>query len=102
MQAAAITGDVIRSSSIRVVQRNELLAVIKDSLEKSRLFLPDFKPEIFQGDSFQGYTTQAVPQALRGALYIITSFMKNDFNLRISVGTGEISFVTGSSLTSCR
>ena len=100
MQAAAITGDVIRSSSISVEQRKELLAVIRDSLEKCRRLLPDFNPEIFQGDSFQGFTTQAIPLSLKTAVYLICQFLEAGFGLRISIGMGEISFDTGSSLTS--
>jgi hypothetical protein len=100
MEAAAITGDVINSSSLNVVQRNELLAVLKTSLENCRNFLPDFKPEIFQGDSFQGFTTQATPHSLKTGIYLICQFLKAGFGLRISLGIGEISFPTGSSLTS--
>jgi hypothetical protein len=100
IKAAVLTGDVIDSSGISAPGRKKLLKTLQQAIEQAKNILPDLKPEIFQGDSFQGYTTIAVPQSLRATLYIITSLMKNDFNLRISVGIGEMAFETGSSLTS--
>jgi len=98
--AAVLTGDVIGSSKFSPVKRKKLLSIMRDAMEKARLLLPDFKPEIFQGDSFQGYTIKSPGQSLRTALYIIMSMQSQRFGIRISTGLGNISFQTGESLTS--
>jgi hypothetical protein len=100
MKAAVITGDVIRSSDVSSHQREALLMVLKNALQKSRNFLPDLNPEIFQGDSFQGFTIEAIPHSLKTSIYLICQFLKAGFGLRISIGIGEVTFSTGSSLTS--
>jgi hypothetical protein len=96
---AVITGDVITSTGIPENKRAELLACLKQATKEARQFANDFVPEIFQGDSFQGYT-QNVSMALRVGLYTIMEMIKHGFGLRISVATGIISFDSGESLTS--
>ena len=99
-KAAVITGDVIGSSKITAIKRKKLLLVMQEALGKTQGLLKDFKPEIFQGDSFQGYTVSSTGQALQATLYIIVYMLSHDFGIRVSVGMGNISFETGNSLTS--
>lgn len=99
-KVAVITGDVISSSTIAVEKRQVLLKSMGEALEKAGKLLVDFKAEIFQGDSFQGYTTDMPHLALRAALQIILHMRSLEFGLRVSIGIGAISFETGSSLTS--
>jgi hypothetical protein len=99
-QAAVLTGDVVSSSAIKAKRREKLLKTIEQSTQKAALLLTDFRPEIFQGDSFQGYTTVDPKFALRTSLYIIMHMLSNEFGMRVSIGMGDISFETGHSATS--
>jgi hypothetical protein len=98
-KVAVITGDIIASTGIADTKRTELLACLKEAIMNARQFADDFAPEIFQGDSFQGYTKKPA-MALRAGLYIVMEMIKNDFALRISIAAGTISFDSGESLTS--
>ncbi|MES2647860.1 MAG: hypothetical protein V4717_13345 [Bacteroidota bacterium] len=98
--AAVLTGDVIGSTSIAGSNRKRLLKVMEAATKKATTLLPDFKPEIFQGDSFQGYTLMKIQEALRATLFIILYMRKEGFGIRISTGLGTITFESGKSLTS--
>lgn len=98
--AAVLTGDIISSSTIKPARREKLLEAMQKAMLKAKTILPDFKPELFQGDSFQGYTAAAPQLALRATLYIITYMAAEEFGMRISVGIGDLSFETGNSMTS--
>jgi hypothetical protein len=99
-EAAVITGDIISSSAISTRQRKKLLTLLKEVNAKAVAILPDYKPEFFQGDSFQGYSTASIKTSLKASLFIMLQMMSNDFGVRISTGIGEIDFATGESLTS--
>ncbi|CAN5713160.1 hypothetical protein BH10BAC3_BH10BAC3_00510 [soil metagenome] len=99
-KAAVLTGDVIASSSIAANRRKKLLKAMEEAMLKAASILPDFKPEIFQGDSFQGYTLEKIAEALRATLFIIMYMRSEGFGIRVSTGIGNISFESGSSLTS--
>ena len=98
--AAVLTGDVIASSSIAVNRRKKLLKTMEEAMQKTSAILPDFKPEIFQGDSFQGYTVEKTAEALRATLFIMMYMRSEGFGIRVSTGIGNISFESGNSLTS--
>ncbi len=97
---AVITGDIIGSSGIAAGKRKKLLAAMEAASEKARFFLPDFTPEIFQGDSLQGFTSKKRELALQAALLIIAMLRAKGFNIRIAIGLGKASFLSGKSLTS--
>ncbi|MES2777792.1 MAG: SatD family protein [Bacteroidota bacterium] len=97
---AVITGDIIGSSGIAGTRRRKLLAEMTRATEKAVLFLPDFKPEIFQGDSLQGFSAKKRELTLSAALLIIAMLKAKGFNIRISIGLGNTSFASGKSLTS--
>ncbi len=99
-KAAVLTGDVVGSSNIAIPKRRKLLKIMQEAMKKAQSMMQDFLPEIFQGDSFQGYTTEATTKALRCAIYIIVYMMKEGFAIRVSAGFGEITFESGNSLTS--
>ena len=98
--AAVLTGDVIASSKITVGKRKKLLKTMQEAMQKATGILPDFKPEIFQGDSFQGYTVEKTSEALRAGIYIIMYLLNEGFGIRISAGLGNILFESDNSLTS--
>lgn len=98
--AAVITGDVIGSSGITGERRKKLFACLGEAIKNKDAMPGDFKPEIFQGDSFQGFTSINVKKALNASLYIILKMMSEGFGIRVSLGIGDISFDSGESLTS--
>jgi hypothetical protein len=98
--AAVLTGDVISSSAISTSKRKKLLTAMNDATKMASGILPDFKPEIFQGDSFQGYTVTKTQEALRATLVIILYMRMEGFGIRMSIGMGAITFESGNSLTS--
>lgn len=98
--AIVLTGDVVGSSKLKAAQRRQLLTTLQAAAEVCKTFVPDFTPELFQGDSFQGYTAKAPSKALRAALYIIYQCKSRQYSIRISVGVGNISFNTGQSRSS--
>jgi len=97
---AVITGDIIGSSAISGAKRKKLLTAMATATEKALLFLPDFKPEIFQGDSLQGFTAKNRELALQAGLLIIAMLKAKGFDIRISIGLGNTTFASGKSLTS--
>ena len=97
--AAVITGDVIASSKIANNRRKKLLKTMEEAMQKAAAILPDFKPEIFQGDSFQGYTVEKTTEALRASIYIITHMLSEGFGIRVSTGMVNILFEGHTSLT---
>ena len=97
---AVITGDIIGSSGIAGAKRRKLLTAMNHATEKAVMFLPDFKPEIFQGDSMQGFSIKKRQMALQAGLLIIAMLKAKGFNIRISIGLGNTTFSSGKSLTS--
>ena len=98
--AAVLTGDVIASSRIGSNRRKKLLKTMEEAMQKAINLLPDLKPEVFQGDSFQGYTIKKTAEALRATICIIMYMASEGFGIRVSIGLGDISFDSGHSLTS--
>lgn len=97
---AVITGDIVASSGIQGNSRRKLLSTMTKAVEKAKIFLPDFKPEIFQGDSLQGFTSEKKNMALHAAILIISMLKTDGFDIRISIGLGSITFVSDKILTS--
>ncbi|MEO7309622.1 MAG: hypothetical protein ABIX01_04435 [Chitinophagaceae bacterium] len=97
---AVITGDIIGSSGVAGAKRKKLLAAMTAATAKATIFLPDFKPEIFQGDSLQGFSAQKKELVLQASLLIIAMIKAKGFGIRISIGLGNRTFSTGKSLTS--
>ena len=76
-----------------------MLESLKQATTASRQFMDDFEPQIFQGDSFQGYTTHPA-KALKAGLFVLFEMLKQEFGLRISIAAGTINFDSGEALTS--
>jgi hypothetical protein len=95
-----ITADVVGSSAFDAKDRLALLKRLEKCLGQMRGLIPDFAPEIFQGDSFQGSTVAHRTQALHAGLFAITHFASHNIGLRLAVGVGTISLDTGENLTS--
>lgn len=104
MTKGVITGDIVDSSLISNEWKSTVIAI----LEK---VIADFNPsamasmEMFRGDSFQiivGNKSMAltIAIAIRAALKAKTPKEESLWDARISVGIGEVSFVSESILTS--
>ena len=89
---AVITGDVIASTEIKGETHTAMIRCLKAATEDAVHFMEDFKPSIFQGDSFQGYSANYPSLALREALQIIMKMLANDFGIRLSIGLGNMSY----------
>lgn len=98
-KVAVLTGDIISSTAIADDRRVIMLESLKQATTASRQFMDDFEPQIFQGDSFQGYTTHPT-KALTAGLFILFEMLKKGFGIRISIAAGTINFDSGEALTS--
>lgn len=98
-RVAVITGDIVQSSSLGQTQKQVMVANLQMVLDDGKQLFPDWNGEIFQGDSFQASTSQ-VKESLRYALFCLTHFRAQGFGLRIAIGIGDISYVSGSVRTS--
>ena len=94
---AVITGDVIASTQITGEDRREMLECLQAATKDAHHFMEDFTPEIFQGDSFQGYSDKNPSLALRESLQIIMTMLRKNFGIRLSIGVGNMSFDGGTS-----
>lgn len=101
---AIITGDIIDSTMIPITQRQALLDTIKEAAKYVAKFSP-LKYEIFRGDSFQ-FVIDNPEQSLLIAI-LIRAFLrkatpKNSTNIwdaRISIGIGDITYVSEDIIT---
>lgn len=102
---AIITGDIIDSTMIPITQRQALLDIIK----KVALYvqkLSSLRYEIFRGDSFQ-FVIDKPQQALIIAI-LLRAFLRkatpeescNIWDARVSIGIGEITYVSTDIATS--
>ncbi|TAD85414.1 MAG: hypothetical protein EAY75_11445 [Bacteroidetes bacterium] len=98
--AVVLTADVVGSTGYSEAERYSILATLKQCNLGMQALMPDFAAEIFQGDSFQGSTSQHRHAALRAALYAVCSFKAQGTGLRLSLGIGNITFRSGTNLTS--
>lgn len=96
---AVLTGDIIKSTGIASEKRPQLLACLEKATRDASTFAEDFNPEIFQGDSFQGYTRNTT-KAIKTGMFILLELAKQGFGVRISIAVGSINFESGHSLTS--
>jgi hypothetical protein len=104
MIKGVITGDIVDSTLVPIEFRHIVIDIMNN-------VVVDFKPlvkvdyEIYRGDSFQVVVddiTHAleVAIAIRSALRSITIEGQDTLDARLSVGIGEISFLSDSILTS--
>lgn len=100
INASVFTGDIINSSEMKPAEKRKMLKALATVLGAKNTILPDLKTEIFQGDSFQGVTADGMAQTLRYALIIMASLKKQNIEVRISIGIGEIDFAAKKVITS--
>lgn len=91
-KAAVISGDVIGSSVMSLGARKKLQAELDSFSRLVAKKWPDFKMEQYRGDSLQATLTTSRSAALRIGLLMQSALMKEKFSIRLSIGTGEISF----------
>ena len=110
MKIAVITGDIVNSTEIDLVNKKIFFAALSSYLKEIEEYY-QVKIEIFRGDSFQCVIPN-IQDALQISLEILT-FIRSispskeplsasvmGYNVRISVGIGEMDFVQDSALTS--
>ena len=68
--SAVFTGDIVNSSAITQAEKRKMLKTLKQAMETGVTLMPDWKPKIFQGYSFQGATSLGIIQSLRYALLV--------------------------------
>lgn len=94
---AIITGDIVRSESIRLDKRDDLIKTLRCALEELQRHSP-MKMEIYRGDSFQIIADNPA-KSLRIASMIRAYLIgnapeneKNGWDARISIGIGAIEY----------
>ena len=100
ISAIIITGDIIASSKLNVINRKKLQNKVDSFIKKITVSLPDFKAEQFRGDSLQCILTKNKIAALRTAVSLYCYLAAADFKIRQSIGIGEISFSGNNIVTS--
>lgn len=100
ISAIIITGDIIASSKLNIINRKKLQNKVDSFIKKITASLPDFKAEQFRGDSLQCILTKNKIAALRTAVSLYCYLAAADFKIRQSIGIGEISFSGNNIVTS--
>lgn len=99
-QAAVITGDIIQSSLLKASQRKHL----QQTLEKAFIAVKEkdvsFRAEQYRGDSFQAVFIQKPELALHSSLMLLALLRKENFKVRLAIGTGNITFTSKTIVTS--
>lgn len=104
MLKGVITGDLVNSTNISPVWRQLVIDALSASVSDCNTLTP-VRMEIYRGDSFQVLVEDpeyslAVAIALRAKLRAATPENQEIWDARLSVGVGNVSFETGSILTS--
>ena len=97
---AVITGDIEHSTQLNPQDRSAMLPTLQRALALPANWQPYWQSNIFQGDSFQGYTLQKPQDALGVALWIWLHLKSQHLAARIAIALGTVSLNTGSTLTS--
>lgn len=99
-RAIVITGDVIRSSSLKPAQRKRLQQALEHAFTTAKAKDASFQAEQFRGDSFQAVLTKEPAAALQISLMLLAMLWKEGFKMRLAIGSGEISFTSKNIVTS--
>lgn len=99
-KAVVITGDIIRSSTLKPPQRRRLQQALEKAFAAAKETDAGFQAEQFRGDSFQAVLTKKPAAALQISLMMLAVLWKEDFKARLAIGTGEISFASKNVVTS--
>lgn len=99
-----ITGDIVDSSQIKAQNRGHLLNCLNTMSEELQLISP-FRMELFRGDSFQLLVDNAsaamkIAVLLRAGLIHSTPEDEKVWDARISLGIGNVEFLSDSIVTS--
>lgn len=108
---AVITGDIVRSASIQIDEREDLLGTLNESFDeinKNLLQNSASTFEIFRGDSFQAVIRKpelslVVSLLIRARLRsenINKTDKKKSWDARLAIGIGSIEFSTGRTIES--
>ena len=98
--AVVITGDVIRSSTLKPTQRRQLQQALEKAFAVAKARDASFTAEQFRGDSFQAVLAKQPGAALEISLLLLAMVWKAGFKIRLAIGTGEISFASKNVVTS--
>lgn len=99
-KAVVITGDIIRSSTLKPSQRRRLQEALEKAFAAAKEIDAGFQAEQFRGDSFQAVLTKKPDAALQVSLMLLAVLWKENFKARLAIGTGEISFASKNVVTS--
>lgn len=99
-QAAVITGDIIQSSLLKASQRKRLQQTLETAFAIVKSKDATFRAEQFRGDSFQAVLMDKPGNALLGGLIVVARLRKENFKVRLAIGTGDITFSAKNIVTS--
>lgn len=99
-QAAVITGDIIQSSLLKATQRKRFQQILEKVFAAIKEKDESFRAEQYRGDSFQAVFIQNPELALHSGLLLQAWLRKENFQVRISIGTGDITFTSKNVVTS--
>lgn len=99
-RAAVMSADIVGSTSLKPQKRKELQKLIDSFFAGKKQIFKDLRFEQFRGDSMQIVLTDNKKNALKLALELSTFLKISNFEIRIAIGLGEISYDTGRVVTS--
>lgn len=99
-QAAVITGDIIQSSLLKASRRKRLQQILESVFVAVKEKDGSFQAEQYRGDSFQAVFIQKPELALYSSLLLLVWLRKEDFKVRLAIGTGDITFTSKNIVTS--
>jgi hypothetical protein len=98
MNAAVLTGDIIRSRELNPERRAGLQNALEAAFVAVQQLVPSFRAAQYRGDSFQAIV---VPEEGLKALLLLQSLLHiENFGVRIALGLGDMTFDSGNILTS--
>ena len=98
MNAAVLTGDIIRSRELNPERRAGLQNALEEAFSAAEKQSPGFRAAQYRGDSFQAIV---VPDHGLKTLLLIQAMLRiEDFGVRIALGLGDMTYDSGNILTS--
>jgi hypothetical protein len=99
-KAIVISGDIVGSSQLKPASRKKLQQMLDAFFEHAATQWPDLQIQQYRGDSLQAILTDNQLAALRIALMLQTYLKQANFQIRLAIGIGAITFKSKQVITS--